>query len=76
MSTIHTIKVPAGPTPDPIPSPIGDWHSAAGEVYTFHERMVSLSVEIDDDHTLELFCEADQVDRVPGVLARLLEGVK
>jgi hypothetical protein len=76
MSTIHTIKVPAGPAPDPIPSPIGEWESAAGEVHTFHEPMVSLSVEIDPDHTLHMFCEAHQVDRVPGVLARLLEGVE
>jgi hypothetical protein len=75
METIHTIKVPAGPAPDPIPSPIGEWESAAGEVYTFHESMVSLSVEIDDDHALHLFCEADQVNRVPEALARLLEGV-
>lgn len=76
MSTIHTINVPAGPAPDPILSPIGDWESAAGEVHTFHEPMVSLSVEIDPDHTLHMFCEAHQVDRVPGVLARLLEGLK
>ena len=49
MSTIHTINVPAGPAPDPILSPIGDWESAAGEVHTFHEPMVSLSVEIKVD---------------------------
>ena len=76
MSTIHTIKVPGDPQPDPTPSPIGEWESAAGEVHTFYEPMVSLSVEIDDDHTLLLFCEAHQVDRVPGALKRLLEGVE
>ena len=76
MSTIYTVNVPAGPAPDPTPSPIGDWESAAGEVLTFYEPMVSLSVEIDDNHSLLLFCDAHQVDRVPGALKRLLEGVE
>lgn len=51
---------------------MGEWESAAGDVHTFYEPMVELSVEIDDDHTLHLFCEADQVDRIPEVLARLI----
>lgn len=76
MSVIHRVEVPGDPRPAPTPSFIGDWESAADEVHSFYEPMVQLSVEIDADHTLHLFCEADQVDRVPAVLARLLVGAR
>lgn len=72
MSILHRISYSGNSRPDPIPSPMGEWESAAGDVHTFYEPMVELSVEIDDDHTLHLFCEADQVDRIPEVLARLI----
>jgi len=36
--------------------------------------MMSLTVSIDDDHTVHLFCEADQVDAAVERLRRLLSG--
>lgn len=72
MTVLHRIHIPGGPRPEPIPSPIGQWESATGEVHEFYEPMVQLTVSIDDDHTLHMFCEAGQVGRVPGVLRGLL----
>jgi hypothetical protein len=72
MSVLHRIKIPRRKKPEPIPSPIGQWESAADEVHEFREPMVQLTVSIDDDHTLHMFCEASQVERVPGVMAVLL----
>jgi hypothetical protein len=72
MTVLHRIHIPGGKQPEPIPSPIGQWESAAGEVHEFYEPMMQLTVSIDDDHTLHLFCEAGQVERVPGVLMELV----
>jgi hypothetical protein len=72
MSVLHRIQIPRRKQPKPIPSPIGQWESAADEVHEFREPMVQLTVSIDDDHTLHMFCEASQVERVPGVLRGLL----
>jgi hypothetical protein len=74
MSILHRIQVPpADPNaPAPIPSLLGEWESCAGEVHTFYEPMVRLTLAINADHTLHMFCEADQVDAVAGVLTQRL----
>jgi hypothetical protein len=74
MTTIHSIKVAAGNRPQPIVTAMGEWTSAAGDIHTFYDPMVEMAVEIDADHTLHMFCEADQVDQVPAALAQLLAG--
>jgi hypothetical protein len=72
MSVLRRIQIPRRKQPEPIPLPIGQWQSAADEVHEFREPMVQLTVSIDGDHTLHMFCEASQVERVPGVMAVLL----
>jgi hypothetical protein len=76
MPVLHRIKIPGGKKPAPLINSMGQWESAAGEVHSFSEPMVQLTVGIGDDHTLHLFCEAGQVDRVPAALARLIGGAQ
>jgi hypothetical protein len=76
MSVLHRIQIPGGKKPAPLINSMGQWESAAGEVHTFGDGMVQLIVAIDDDHTLHLLCEADQIDKVPAVLARLIGGAQ
>jgi hypothetical protein len=74
MSVIHRIKLPAkrrGPEAD---SDLGTWQCCADEVHSFYEPMVQLTVEIDADHTLQMFCEADQVEAAVAVLRGRLAG--
>jgi len=76
MSVLHRIQILSGNKPAPLINSMGQWESAAGEVHSFSEPMVQLTVGIGDDHTLHLFCEAGQVDRVPAALARLIGGAQ
>jgi hypothetical protein len=74
MSVLHRIKLPANRGGPDIASDLGVWQCCADEVHSFYEPMVGLSIEIDDDHTLHLFCEADQVDAAVAVLRGRLGG--
>jgi len=78
MSVLHRITLPPKgrwvSDRSPIASDLGEWQSCAGEAHEFHDPMVSLTVSIDDDHTLHLFCEADQVDAAVERLRQLLSG--
>lgn len=76
MPVLHRIELPGGKKPAPLINSMGQWESAAGEVHSFGDEMVQLTVAIDGDHTLHLFCEAGQIDRVPAALARLIEGAQ
>jgi hypothetical protein len=75
MSILHRIKLPANRWSPDVDSDLGIWECCADEVHSFYEPMVSLSIEIDADHTLHLFCEADQVDAAVAALRRRLAGV-
>jgi hypothetical protein len=75
MSVLHRIKLPAKRWSPDVDSDLGVWQCCADEVHSFYEPMVGLSIEIDADHTLHLFCEADQVDAAVAVLRdRLVAG--
>jgi len=75
MSVLHEITVPPRRNgKSVVVSDLGEWECCANEVHTFHEPMVSLTVSIDDDHTLHLFCEAHQVDAAVDKLKHLLGG--
>ena len=74
MSVIHRIKVPATSRIPDVDSDLGVWECCADEVHSFYEPMVSLTVEIDADHTLHMFCEADQVEAAVAVLRSRLGG--
>jgi hypothetical protein len=45
-----------------------EWHKAPVKTQWGHD-MVETCVAIDKDHTLSLYCEASQTDKVPKVLA-------
>jgi hypothetical protein len=68
MPVLHRIKLPAGYTSDNVPSDLGDWECCADEVHSFYAPMVQLSLAIDADHTLHMFCEADQVEAAVAML--------
>lgn len=69
MSVLHRISLPSRRSNLlPIPSPLGEWECCADEVHSFCEPMVQTTLAIDADHTLHLFCEADQVDAAIEVL--------
>lgn len=73
MSVIHCIKLPANRNGrHVVVSDLGEWECCADEVHSFYEPMVQLTMAIDDDHTLHLFCEADQVDAAVAVLRNRL----
>jgi hypothetical protein len=75
MSVLHRIKLPAGPQSLDVDSDLGVWECCADEVHTFYAPMVRLSIAIDDDHTLHMFCEADQVEAAVALLRdRLVAG--
>jgi hypothetical protein len=75
MSVLHRIKLPANRRIPDVNSELGAWQCCANEVHSFYEPMVQLTVEINADHTLHMFCEADQVDEVVAVLRSRLGGV-
>ncbi len=69
MSVLHRIKVPASSKRSySVESDLGDWECCADEVHTFYSPMVQLSLAIDADHTLHMFCEADQVENTIAML--------
>ena len=76
MSVLHRITIPPKrqrhSNQCPVTSDLGEWECCANEVHEFREPMVSLTVSIDDDHTLHLFCEAHQVDAAVDKLKQLL----
>lgn len=74
MSVLHRIKLSASRKSQNVTSDLGEWECCADEVHTFYEPMVQLSVGIDADHTLHLFCEADQVDAAIAMLKNRLVG--
>jgi hypothetical protein len=75
MSVLHRIKLPAKRRSPDVDNDLGVWQCCADEVHSFYEPMVGLSIEIDADHTLHMFCEADQVDAAVAALRRRLAGV-
>ena len=74
MSVLHRIKFPPQRTGPDVASDLGEWKCCADEVHTFYAPMVGLVVEIDADHTLHMFCEADQVDAAIAALRGGLAG--
>ena len=78
MSVLNGITIPPKwrwiSDRSPIASDLGECESCDGEAHEFHDPMMSLTVSIDDDHTVHLFCEADQVDAAVGRLRQLLSG--
>jgi len=75
MSIIHRIKLPASDNwRKNVVSDLGEWECCANEEHSFYEPMVSLSIQINADHTLHMFCEADQVDAAVAMLRDMLAG--
>ena len=74
MSVIHRIKLPVKRRGPDVDSDLGTWQCCADEVHSFYEPMVQLTVEIDADHTLQMVCEADQVEAAVAVLRGRLAG--
>jgi hypothetical protein len=75
MSVLHRIKLPPKrKSCQVVVSDLGDWECCADEVHSFYEPMVQLTVPIDADHTLHMFCEADQVDAAIAALRDRLTG--
>lgn len=68
MDVLHRIKLPADRSGPSVTSDLGDWDCCANEVHSFYEPMVQITISIDNDHTLHLFCEADQVEKAVAVL--------
>jgi len=68
MSVLHRIKLPDKRSGQVVTSDLGDWECCADEVHSFYAPMVQLTVSIDADHTLHMFCEADQVEAAVAVL--------
>ena len=75
MSVLHRIKLPPKrKSRQVVVSDFGDWQCCADEVHSFYEPMVQLTVSIDADHILHMFCEADQVDAAIAALRDRLTG--
>jgi hypothetical protein len=75
MSVLHRIKLPPKrKSRQVVVSDLGDWECCADEVHSFNKPMVQLTVPIDADHTLHMFCEAGQVDAAIAALRDRLTG--
>lgn len=75
MSVLHRIEIPPLTASASLESDLGVWDCCANEKHSFYEPMMQLTLSIDADHTLHLFCEADQIEAAIKMLQSKLSGL-